>query len=120
MLNKVLIIANLTKDPEIRYTGAGKAVCNLRIANNREYKPKDGEAKKETIFLTAVVWGTMAEICSKELHKGSEVFIEGHMTQRSWKPEPNGKEVSVTEIQVGTIQFIERVKAPVAEDSQQG
>ncbi len=117
MLNKILLVGNLTKDPEIRYTGTGKAVCNMRLASTREFTTKEGGTKKDTLFITAVVWGKMAEICSKELHKGSGVFVEGHLTLRSWKPDQSDKEVSVIELQVGTVQFLERIQKSVTEES---
>ncbi|MGE5279596.1 MAG: single-stranded DNA-binding protein, partial [Deltaproteobacteria bacterium] len=68
-LNKVLLIGNLTKDPELRYTPGGTAVANLRMAINRPYRDKSGENKKETCFITVVAWDKQAEVCNQYLHK---------------------------------------------------
>ena len=84
-LNKVFIIGNLTRDPELRYTPSGTAVANLRIAVNRRYKDKSGEAKQEVCYLTVVSWDKQAEVCNQYLHKGMRVFIEGRL-----RPDTNG------------------------------
>ena len=77
--NKVLLMGNLTKDPELRYTPAGMAVANLRMAINRKYRTKDQELKEEVCFITAVVWNKQAETCNQYLHKGSSLFVEGRL-----------------------------------------
>lgn len=87
-LNRVLLIGNLTKDPELRYTPQGTAVVNLRMAVNRKYKSKNQEMKEETCFITVVVWSKQAESCNQYLRKGSPVFIEGILQSRSWRTPP--------------------------------
>ncbi len=104
-LNKVFIIGNLTRDPELRYTPGGTAVANLRIATNRRYKDKKGETKEEVCFLTAVTWDKQAEVCNQYLHKGSPLFVEGRLQSRSWDG-ADGKKRSVIEIRAERVQFL--------------
>ncbi|MFH1692298.1 MAG: single-stranded DNA-binding protein [Candidatus Omnitrophota bacterium] len=104
-LNKVLIIGNLTRDPELRYTPGGTAVANLRIAVNRRYKDKQGEAKQEVCYLTVVAWDKQAEVCNQYLHKGSPLFVEGRLQSRSWDG-PDGKKRNVVEIRAERVQFL--------------
>jgi single-strand DNA-binding protein len=104
-LNKVLIIGNLTRDPELRYTPGGTAVANLRMATNRKFKDKSGEAKQEVCYLTVVTWDKQAEVCNQYLHKGSPLFVEGRLQSRSWDG-PDGKKRNVIEIRAERIQFL--------------
>ncbi len=103
--NKVLLIGNLTKDPELRYTPQGTAVVNLRLAVNRKYKDKNQELKEETCFLTAVVWNKQAETCNQYLHKGSPIFIEGRLQSRSWE-DNSGQKRNVLEVRAERVQFL--------------
>ena len=104
-LNKVFIIGNLTRDPELRYTPGGTAVVNLRMATNRRYKDKTGEAKQDVCYLTVVAWDKQAEVCNQYLHKGSPLFVEGRLQSRSWDG-PDGKKRSVLEIRAERVQFL--------------
>lgn len=104
-LNKVFIIGNLTRDPELRYTPGGTAVVTLRLATNRRYKDKSGEQKQEVCFLTAVAWDRQAEVCNQYLHKGSPLFVEGRLQSRTWDG-ADGKKRSVIEIRAERIQFL--------------
>lgn len=103
--NKVLLMGNLTKDPELRYTPQGTAVANLRMAVNRKYKNKDQELKEEVCFITAVVWNKQAETCNQYLHKGSSVFVEGRLQSRSWEDNTGAKR-SVIEVRAERVQFM--------------
>jgi len=103
--NKVLLMGNLTKDPELRYTPGGMAVANLRLAVNRKYRSKDQELKEEVCFITAVVWNKQAETCNQYLHKGSSVFIEGRLQSRSWEDNTGAKR-SVIEVRAERVQFM--------------
>jgi len=103
--NKVLLIGNLTKDPELRYTPQGAAVANLRLAVNRRYKDKNQELKEEVCFITAVVWNKQAETCNQYLHKGSSVFVEGRLQSRSWE-DNSGAKRSVIEVRAERVQFL--------------
>lgn len=104
-LNKVLLIGNLTKDPELRYTPQGAAVVNLRIAVNTKFKDKKGEVKNDTCFINAVVWGQLAETCNQYLHKGRSVLIDGRLQSRSWQDQ-EGKNRSVIEVRADRVQFL--------------
>ncbi len=104
-LNKVLIIGNLTRDPELRYTPAGTAVANLRMATNRKFKDKNGEAKQEVCYLTVVAWDKQAEVCNQYLRKGSPLFVEGRLQSRSWDG-PDGKKRTVMEVRAERVQFL--------------
>lgn len=109
MLNKALLVANLCKDPEVKYTSSGTAVCNLRLASNYRFKTKGGEDKEQVLFITATVWSKRAENCAEYLKKGSHVFVEGRLTSRSWDG-PDGKKNSVIEMSVENIQFLDRTR----------
>ncbi|MFA4842741.1 MAG: single-stranded DNA-binding protein [Candidatus Omnitrophota bacterium] len=103
--NKVLLMGNLTKDPELRYTPQGTAVANLRLAVNRRFKTKNQETKDEVCFITAVVWDKQAEICNQYLHKGSPVFVEGRLQSRSWEDNA-GQKRSTIEVRAERVQFL--------------
>ncbi|QAT16348.1 Single-stranded DNA-binding protein [Candidatus Velamenicoccus archaeovorus] len=104
-LNKVFLIGNLTKDPELRYTPGGTAVVNLRMATNRRFKDKTGEMKQEVCFITVVAWDKQAEVCNQYLRKGSPLFVEGRLQTRSWDGN-DGKKRSVVEVRAERIQFL--------------
>jgi single-strand DNA-binding protein len=104
--NKVLLMGNLTKDPELRYTPQGTAVVNLRLAVNRKFKDRNQELKEETCFVTAVVWDKQAETCNQYLHKGSPLFVEGRLQSRSWEDASSGQKRSVIEVRVERVQFL--------------
>lgn len=104
-LNKVLLMGNLTKDPELRYTPQGTAVVNLRLAVNRKFRNKNQELKEETCFITVVVWNKQAETCNQYLHKGSPVFIEGMLQSRSWE-DNTGQKRNVIEVRADRVQFL--------------
>ncbi len=104
-LNKVFIIGNLTRDPELRYTPSGTAVANLRIAVNRRYKDRSGEAKQDVCYLTVVTWDKQAEVCNQYLQKGRPLFVEGRLQSRSWDG-ADGKKRNVIEIRAERVQFL--------------
>lgn len=118
MLNKILLIANLTKDPELRYTPQGTAVCNLRLASSHAYKGKDNEAREEKLFITGTLWAKRAENCAQYLKKGSSVFVEGRLVTRSW--EQDGQKRSVIEMQIENIQFLDRAKEGTSPEEETG
>lgn len=89
-LNKVQLIGNLTRDPELRYTPSGAAVCSFGLATNRSWTEKDGQKHEETEFHNIVAWNKLGELCSQFLLKGRKVYLEGRLTTRSWEdPEKN-------------------------------
>lgn len=83
-LNKVQLIGNLTRDPELRYTPQGTAVCTFGLATNRQWTTEAGEKKEEAEFHRIVSWNKLAEICSQLLTKGRKVYVEGRLQTRSW------------------------------------
>lgn len=103
--NRVYLIGNLTKDPELRYTPQGTAVVNLRLAVNRRFKNKNQELKEETCFVTVVVWSRQAETCNQYLHKGSSVFVEGRLQSRSFE-DNTGQKRSVIDVRADRVQFL--------------
>ena len=103
-LNRVLLIGNLTKDPELRYTPAGTPVANLRLAVNSTFKDQSGQRKEETCYVTIVVWSKQAELCNQYLKKGRAVCIEGRLIYRSWEAE--GKTRSTMEVRADRVQFL--------------
>ena len=104
-LNKVLLIGNLTKDPELRYTPNGTAVTNLRIAVNRKFKDRSGELKEDTCFVTVTAWDKQAEICNQHLQKGRAVFVEGILQSRTWETS-DGQKRSTIDVRAERIQFL--------------
>ena len=104
-LNKVFIIGDLTRDPELRYTPSGTAVANLRVAVNRRYKDRNGDLKQDVCYLTIVAWDKQAEVCNQYLHKGRPLFVEGRLQSRSWDG-ADGKKRNVVEIRAERIQFL--------------
>jgi single-strand DNA-binding protein len=106
-LNKVFLIGNLTRDPELRYVPSGTAVANFGVATNRVYTTSSGEKKQETCFARIIVWGRIAEICGEYLSKGSPVFIEGRLQYRSWDARDGGKR-STLEVRAERVQFLGR------------
>ena len=109
--NKVLLIGNLTRDPELRYTPQGTAVTTLRIAVNRSFKGKSGQVQKDVCFVNVVVWSQMAEVCNQYLQKGRQVFVEGRLQSRSWQ-NSEGKNRSVLEVVANRVQFMPRGARP--------
>ena len=103
-LNRVLLIGNLTKDPELRYTPSGTPVANLRLAVNSSFKDQSGARKEETCFVTVVVWSKQAEACNQYLKKGRSIFVEGRLLYRSWEAE--GKTRSTMEVRADRVQFL--------------
>lgn len=102
-LNSVNIMGNLTRDPEMKYTPSGKAVCSISIANNRVYS-KGGERVTEVSYFDVEVWGAAAENCSKYLTKGSGIIVEGRLRQDRW--EKDGKTQSRVRISANSVHFM--------------
>lgn len=96
-MNRVILIGNLTRDPELKYTPAGTAVCTFGIATNRSWTTADGATKEEVQYHRLVAWQKLAELCGKLLTKGRKVFCEGRLTYRSYTGK-DGQQRSITEI----------------------
>ena len=113
-LNRVLLIGNLTRDPELRYIPSGQAVTTFTLAVNRAYMANTGEKKEETSFVRVVVWAKRAEVCHEYLKKGSPVFVEGRLQSRSWDA-PDGTKRSTIEVVAQNVQFLARGSGKPAE-----
>ncbi len=96
-INKVVLLGNLTRDPELKYTPAGTAVCTFGIATNRAWTTADGQTKEEAQYHRIVAWQKLAELCSKLLTKGRKVYLEGRITYREYT-DKNGQQRNITEI----------------------
>jgi single-strand DNA-binding protein len=105
-LNKVFLIGNLTRDPELRYTPSGMAVATLRLAVNHRFKDRSGELKQDACFINIVVWDKQAETSNQYLKKGSSVLIEGRLQSRSWQ-DNEGKNRSVIEVRADRVVFLD-------------
>ncbi len=101
-LNRVELIGNLTRDPELRYTPSGTAVCSFGIATNRSWTTDTGEKHEETEFHNIVSWNKLAELCSQFMVKGRKVYVEGRLQTRKWTTQ-DGQQRSTTEIVISDM-----------------
>jgi single-strand DNA-binding protein len=106
-LNKVLLMGNLTRDPEVRHTPKGTAVGDLAMAINMTYKAQDGTEKEEVCYVDVVVWGRQAETCRDYLTKGAPVFVEGRLQLDQWEG-PEGEKKSRMRVRADRVQFLSR------------
>lgn len=102
-LNKVMLIGNLTRDPNMRYTPTGSAVCSFSIATNRSWTPSDGGEKQEKAdYHNIVAWSKLAEVCGQLLHKGDKVYVEGRLQTREWQNK-EGQDQRTTEVVIDNM-----------------
>lgn len=106
-LNKVMLIGNLTRDPEMRYTPQGTAVCTFGIATNRSWTTESGEKKEEADFHNIVAWNKLAEICAQLLKKGRKVYVEGRLSTRSWQGQ-DGTQKQRTEVVISDMVILDK------------
>lgn len=106
-VNKVILVGNLGKDPELRYTPSGAAVATFSLATSERYKGKDGQMQEKTEWHNIVAWRQLAEICGKYLHKGKQVYIEGKIQTRSYD-DRDGNKRYMTEIIADQMQMLGR------------
>jgi single-strand DNA-binding protein len=104
-LNKVFLMGNLTRDPELRYTPGGASVCTFGLAVNRRFKTKQGDNRDETLFVDVTAWAKQAELCSQYLSKGRPVFVEGRLRLESWTGN-DGQKRSKMGVVAQNIQFL--------------
>ncbi len=104
-LNKVFLMGNLTRDPELRYVPSGTAVCTFSMAINQKYKTQSGEMKEDVTFVNITVWAKAAENCGEYLKKGSSVLVEGCLKFSSWEAE-DGKKRSKLDVTAQRVQFL--------------
>ena len=117
-LNRVQLIGNLTRDPELRYTPSGTAVCSFSIATNRNWTTDTGEKKDEVEFHRIVAWSKLAEICSQFLIKGRKVFVEGRLQTRSWTGQ-DGTQKQTTEIIISDMILLDSRRETEQENGQE-
>ena len=103
--NKAILMGNLTRDPEVRYTPSGSAVASFAVAVNRKYKQGE-ETKEEVSYIDIVVWGKQAESCGQYLNKGDSVLIEGRWQQRRWDDKDTGQKRSKVEVVAERVNFM--------------
>src|SRR3989338_11680939 len=109
-LNKVMLIGNFTRAPEMRTTPAGQSVCSFGLATNRRYVDKGGQRQEQVEFHNIVAWGKLAEICGQYLVKGKKIYAEGRMQTRKWQGQ-DGAEKQRTEIVLEGMQMLDRAGA---------
>ena len=110
-LNRVQLIGNLTRDPELRYTPSGTAVCTFSVATNRSWKTESGDTRDEAEFHRIVSWDKLAEICSQLLKRGTRAYVEGRLQTRKWQTK-EGQDRQTTEIVISEMMVLDRATAP--------
>ena len=108
MLNKVMLIGNLGRDPEVRTTASGTPVANFSLATSRRWTDRDGQRQEQTEWHNIVCWGRQAEIAGQYLTKGKQVFVEGRLQTRSWEDKNSGEKKYRTEIVCDNFQMLGR------------
>ncbi len=112
-LNKVFVMGNLTRDPELRFTPSGSPVSTLRVAVNRVYTNRSGERKEDVCYINVQVWGKQAESCTQYLTKGKPVFVEGRLRNRSIDI-GDGKNRNILEVVADRVQFLSKITTGVS------
>mgnify|MGYP001248541913 CR=1 FL=1 len=128
-VNKVILVGNLGKDPEVRFTNSGSAVARLAVATSEVWNDRDGNRQERTEWHNVVVWGKQGEHCGQYLAKGRQVYVEGSIRNRSYD-DKNGNKRYVTEVVAQRVQFLgggggtrlaqQAESAPPADDTQSG
>jgi single-strand DNA-binding protein len=116
-LNKVQLIGNLTRDPELRYTPTGAAVCTIGLATNRSWVMESGEKKEESEFHRVVAWNKLAELCSQLLTKGRKIYVEGRLRTNQWQGQ-DGTQRYTTEVVIEDMIILDSRRPEVAADDQ--
>ena len=111
-MNKMMVIGNLGRDPEMRYTPGGQAVTSFSVATNYRYTTAEGEAREETEWFNISVWGRQAESCNQYLAKGRKVFVEGRLKSRTYETR-DGETRFVNEINATDVRFIDTASSRV-------
>jgi len=105
MLNKIMLIGNLGREPELQVTSDGTPYTRFSLAVSRSYKSKNGDSKEETEWFNIVAWNKLAETCERYLHKGSKVYIEGRVTQRKYT-DKNGNERTAVDVIASNMEML--------------
>ncbi len=104
-VNKVILLGHVTNDPELKNIPSGQAVCTFGFATNKVWKDKKGEKKEAAEFHNLVVWGSLAEVCAKNVKKGKPLYIEGYLKTNTWEGK-DGKKNYKTEVIVDELSFV--------------
>lgn len=104
--NKTNLIGNLTRDPEVRYTPKGSAVCDISLAINRKWKDDGGQAKEEVTYVDCTAWGKTAELIGQYVKKGDPLFVEGRLATESWDDKASGQKRSKMKVVIEGMQFL--------------
>lgn len=115
-LNKVVLIGNLTRDPELKYTPQGTAVCTFGLATNRQWVTESGEKKEDAEFHRLVAWNKLAEICSQLLSKGRKVYVEGRLQTRNWTGQ-DGNQRNTTEVVINDMIILDSRRDAGSQDT---
>jgi len=118
-VNKVILVGNLGRDPELRHTPQGQAVANFTMATSENWMGRDGQKQERTEWHRVVVWGKLAELCGKYLAKGRKAYIEGKLQTRSWDNKEGQKQYT-TEIVANVVQFLDSAGAGAGAPSHGG
>jgi single-strand DNA-binding protein len=118
-LNDVRLVGRLTRDPEMRFTTQGTAVCRFDLAVNRRYKDKTGEWKDDVSFIPVVVWREAGQRCGERLKKGNPVYVEGRLKSKSWETK-DGQKRSGLEVDARGVQFLEKAENAPPEETPLG
>jgi single-strand DNA-binding protein len=110
-LNKATLIGNLTRDPELRFTPQGAAVCTFGLATNRQWTTESGEKKEDVEFHRIVAWNKLAELCAQLLAKGRKAYVEGRLQTRSWNAQ-DGTQRTTTEIVISSMIILDSKRGP--------
>lgn len=124
-MNKIIVIGNVGRDPEMRYTPSGQSVTSFSVASNRRYRTADGEQREETMWFNVNAWGRMAEICNQYLTRGRQVYVEGRLTTRIFQGGDGqariANDISLTEMQMlGNRGDMEESRTPYGGDMGRG
>ena len=117
--NKVILLGNLTRDPEVRYTPSGTAVASFAIAVNRRYKQGE-ETKDEVSYIDIVVFGKQAEACGQYLNKGDGILVDGRLQQRRWDDKETGQKRSKVEVAAQSVTFMPKRQSSGVQAGSQG
>ena len=115
-MNKIIVIGNLGRDPEMRYTPNGQSVTSFSVASNRRYTTASGEQREETEWFNVSAFGKLAELCNQYLTKGRQVYVEGRLSSRSYEAR-DGQTRFVNDISLTDVQFLGRAAGPGGDDS---
>ena len=118
--NKVILIGNITRDLELKYTPSGQAVVDFSVAINRRFKDQTGQVQERADFIPVEAWGKQAELIKQYLGKGSSVYVEGRLQQDSWEDKNDGTKKTRLKVVAQQIQFLDRAKSQGAGDGEGG